>query len=67
MPVSRNEAGDEEEEDDDALRVLFVAYQTLHRINDLGSFQPRAYTQIKSRFPGRSKTRRLRERADRES
>lgn len=67
MPVSRNDAGDEEDDDDALLRVLFLAYQTLHRINDLGSFQPQAYTQIKSRFPGRRKTRRLRERADRES
>lgn len=63
--MSLNDAGAEEEEDDDALlRVLFLAYQTLHRVNDLGSFQPWAYTDQK---PGRRKTRRLREREDRES
>ncbi len=48
--MSLNDVGAEEADDDALLRVLFLAYQTLHRINDLGSFQPRAYTDQKP-FP----------------
>lgn len=49
--MSLIDAGAEEEDDDDALlRVLFWAYQAVHRINDFGSFQPRAHTDQKP-FP----------------
>lgn len=45
--MSLNDAAAEDDDDDDDALLWVYFWLIVHRINDLGSFQPRAYTDQK--------------------